>query len=145
VAPGLIEPHPGQCRREKPQGAADFLKVDKKTRAEALERGEAFDKELERREREAARAEAHRKRGPVTLGQHLARFVSFFMSLFTLATMIFGAIFQVTRMGEMMKEYSTAERIIAVIQSHPISFTVATLVIGFQVYRFISERNWQES
>ena len=49
-----------------------------------------------------------------------------------------------SRMGEMMKEYSTAERIMAVIQSHPISFTVATLVIGFQVYRFISERNWQE-
>lgn len=122
----------------------DFLKVDKKARAEALERGEAFDKELERREREAARAEARRKRGPITIGQHLARFVSFFMSLFTLATMIFGAIFQVTRMGDMMKEYSTAERLMTVIQNHPISFTVATLVIGFQVYRFISDRNWQE-
>lgn len=122
----------------------DFLKVDKKARAEALERGETFDKELERRERAAAKEASRGKRSPATVGQKLARFLSFFMSLFTLATMIFGAIFQVTRMGQMMKEYSTLDRIIAVIQNHPISFTVATLVIVFQVYRFISERNWKE-
>ncbi|MDX1294342.1 MAG: hypothetical protein R3265_16115 [Hyphomonas sp.] len=122
----------------------DFLKVDKKARAEALERGDAFDKELERREREEEKAKARGGRRPATVGQRLARFLSFFMSLFTLATMIFGAIFQVSRMGQMMQEYSTLERIIAVIQNHPVSFTIATLVIVFQVYRFFSERNWQE-
>ena len=122
----------------------DFLSVDNKARSEAMERGESFDKEIERREREEARAEA-RKHGPrATVSQRVARFVSFFMSLFTLATMIFGAIFQVTRMGSMMREYSTIERMISVVQSHPISFTVAGLVIVFQVYRFFVERNWQE-
>lgn len=122
----------------------DFLKVDKKARAEALERGEAFDKELERREREAAKAEARGKRKPASLGQRIASLASFFMSLFTLATLIFGAIFQVSRMGQMMKDYSAPERIIAVIEAHPISFTIATLVIVHQVYRFISDRKWQE-
>jgi len=123
----------------------DFLNVDKKARTEALERGESFDKEIERREREAARTAAREGRSPATISQRMARFLSFFMSLFTLATMIFGAIFQVTRMGQMMKEYSTLERIIAVVQNHPISFTIATLVIVFQVYRFFAERNWKES
>ncbi|MEM6651945.1 MAG: hypothetical protein AAGA72_01790 [Pseudomonadota bacterium] len=122
----------------------DFLKVDQRARSEAIERGESFDKEIERREREEARAaaRAHQPRG--TVSERLARFVSFFMSLFTLATMIFGAIFQVTRMGDMMREYSTTERILTVIQNHPISFTIAGLVIVFQIYRFFVDRNWQE-
>lgn len=122
----------------------DFLNVDSKARAEAMERGETFDKEIERREREEARVEARKHRPRTTVSQRLARFVSFFMSLFTLATMIFGAIFQVSRMGSMMREYSTTERIVTVVQDHPISFTVAGLVILFQVYRFYVDRNWQE-
>ena len=122
----------------------DFLKVDQSARSEAIERGESFDKEIERRERAEARAaaRAHQPRG--TVSERLARFVSFYMSLFTLATMIFGAIFQVTRMGDMMREYSTTERILTVIQNHPISFTIAGLVIVFQIYRFFVDRNWQE-
>ena len=129
----------------------DFLKVDQSARSEAIERGESFDKEIERRERAEARAaaRAHQPRG--TVSERLARFVSFFMSLFTLATMIFGAIFQVTRMGDMMREYSTTGvnvgREVAdltVIQNHPISFTIAGLVIVFQIYRFFVDRNWQE-
>lgn len=122
----------------------DFLSVDHKARAEAVQRGETFDREIERREREEARAAAQTQRPRTTVSQQLARFVSFFMSLFTLATMIFGAIFQVSRMGSMMREYSTAERIVAVVQDHPISFTVAGAVILFQVYRFFVDRNWQE-
>lgn len=122
----------------------DFLKVDHKARAEAIERGEAFDKEIERREREAELAKERAGRTPLSFSQRAARFLSFFMSLFTLATMIFGAIFQVTRMGQMMQQYSTLERITTVVQSHPISFTVATLVIVFQVYRFFVDRKWQE-
>lgn len=123
----------------------DFLKVDEKARAEAIARGEAFDKEIERRERKAERARTRTGvRAPLTITQRLARFLSFFMSLFTLATMIFGAVFQVSRMGQIMEQYSTADRILTVIQTHPISFTVATLVIVFQVYRFFVDRKWQE-
>lgn len=129
----------------KDRGAQpDFLRVDKKARKEALARGEAFDKEIDRRDHKAEKAKARGTRKPATASQRIALFVSFLMSLFTLATMTFGAIFQVTRMGEMMKEYSTLERLSAVIQAHPISFSVATLVIAFQVYRFFTERNWQE-
>jgi len=122
----------------------DFLNVDNQARTAALERGETFDKEVERREREEARAAAKQRGSKSTPGQTVARFVSFLMSLFTLATMIFGAIFQVSRMGSIMKDYSTTERILSVIQSHPISFAVASAVIIFQFYRFLVDRKWQE-
>lgn len=122
----------------------DFLKVNEKARAQAEARGEAFDKQLERQEREAARAEAHGDRRPRSASQRIAGLLSFFMSLFTLATMIFGAIWQVSRMGQLMQEYSTFERITAVIQNHPISFSVIALVIGFHVFRFITDRQWKE-
>ena len=63
------------------------------------------------------------------------------MSLFTLASMIYGSIFTVTRMGGMMEEYSTQERIIAVIQAHPIAFVITILVIFARIFTFFMNRN----
>ncbi len=122
----------------------DFLSVDNKAREAAKAKGEAFEKDLARQEREAERAAARGERPPASATRRIAGFVSFLMSLFTLATMIFGAIWQISRMGQLMQEYSTTERILAVVQNHPVSFTVAVLVIGFQVYRFFSDRQWKE-
>lgn len=120
----------------------DFLKVDSKAREAAIARGESFDKELARRERrEASRAAS----SPATLSQRIAGAITFLMSLFTLATMIYGAIFQVSRMGSMMKEYSSFERIVLVIQRHPIAFSVAVFVILFHIYRYFAQRKWQEA
>jgi len=122
----------------------DFLKVDDQARAQAEARGEAFDKQLVRQEREAAKAEARGGRERRSASQKIAGLLSFLMSLFTLATMIVGAIWQVSRMGQLMQEYSTFERIVAVVQNHPISFSVAALVIGFHVFRFFTDRQWKE-
>lgn len=122
----------------------DFLSVDRKARAQAEARGEAFDKELEKEERAAALAAARGGRTRRTMSQKLAGMLSFFMSLFTLATMIFGAIWQVSRMGQLMEEYSTFERMVTVVQNHPVSFSVAALVIGFHVFRFFTDRQWKE-
>lgn len=120
----------------------DFLKVDHKARGEAQAKGDAFGKALDKRERAEAAARAGRPQR--SAAQKIAGLLSFLMSLFTLATMIFGAIWQISRMGQMMREYSTLERLFAVVQNHPISFTVAVLVIGFHVFRFISDRQWKE-
>lgn len=122
----------------------DFLSVDHKARSQAEARGEAFDKKLEKEERAAAKAAARGGRTQNQTTQKLAGIVSLFMSLFTLATMILGSIWQVSRMGQMMQEYSTFERISAVVQNHPISFAVAAVVIGVHVYRFLSNRQWKE-
>ena len=120
----------------------DFLSVDEKGRAEALQRGDQYEKDLAQKERDELRA-LKRENGPMTLSKRIAQFFSLFMSLFTLATMILGSIWQVTRMGDMMSSYSTPERIMAVIGNHPIAFTVATLVIVYHIYRFFVDRKWE--
>lgn len=122
----------------------DFLSVDSKARAQAEARGETFDKALEKEERAAALAAARGGRTQRTMSQRLTALLSLFMSLFTLATMVFGAIWQVTRMGQMMSEYSTVERIITVVQNHPLSFSIAALVIGFHIFQFFADRQWKE-
>ena len=135
---------PVNAAQANDNAAPDFLSVDKKARDQAEKRGEAFDKALEEEERAAAMAAARGGRTQRTMSQRLAGLLSFFMSLFTLATMIFGAIWQVSRMGQLMEEYSTVERIATVVQNHPVSFSVAALVIGFHVFRFFTDRQWKE-
>lgn len=130
---------PVNAARKSKKAQPDFLKVDEKAREAAMERGEAYDKELEAQER--ARSG---KKDPISLSERIASFVSLFMSLFSLATMVFGAIFQVSRMGTMMQEYSSVERIQAVLEAHPIAFIVASLVIVFHIYRYFTQRKWQE-
>ena len=132
---------PVNAAQKKRKAQPDFLKIDDKARREALERGEGFDKELERREREEAREEA----GKPSLLQRIAGFASFLMSLFTLATMIYGAIFQVSRMGSMLQEYSSMERFTTIVQNHPIAFCVACFVIIFYIYQFFTKKKWQEA
>lgn len=131
---------PDKNRKSQP----DFLKVDHKAREQAIKRGESFEKELDRREREEARRAARKARSPATIGQRIAGIVTFIMSLFTLASMIYGSIFSITRMGGMMEEYSTQERIFAVIQAHPIAFAITILVIFARIFTFFMNRKEME-
>jgi hypothetical protein len=125
---------------KKDSAQPDFLKVDKEARKDAIARGEKYDRELARQEQE----EAEGKQKP-PLAQRIASAVTFFMSLFTLATMLLGAVTQVTRMGEVMTQYSTSERLMAVVREHPIGITVVVLVIISQIYLYFTNRKWKES
>ncbi len=125
---------------KKGRAQPDFLEIDKEARARAIARGEKFDAELARREREES---AGKPQPP--LAQRLAGWVTLFMSVFTLITMLFGAVTQVTKMGEIMQQYSTEERILAAIRNHPIAFTIVVLVIGSQIFLYFSNRKWKES
>lgn len=133
---------PVQAAGRKGDAQPDFLNVDHGAREAAIARGQAYDATLDKREAEARAREAGRR--PVSLAGRLAGIISLLMSLFTLATMIYGAIFQVSRMGSLMEEYSSVERMGAVIANHPIAFAVTTLVIVVHVYRFVKRRQWQE-
>lgn len=135
---------PVNAAQKNKKAAPDFLKVDKKARKAAIARGKNFEKDLDRMERDEARAEAKARRSNATLGQRIAGLVSLFMSLFTLATMIFGAIFNVSRMGRMMKDYSAQDRIVAVVKDHPIAVAIASLVIAYHIFKFFSDRKWKE-
>lgn len=117
----------------------DFLSVDRKARAAAIARGEDYDKALD--ERDAAAERARRK----TLRNtgRLARWVALAMSIFTLATMISGTIFQVSYMGKLWEQYSAGERLLLVVQKHPFTFAVGALVILYNVVRFFADKKWE--
>lgn len=114
----------------------DFLKVDKKAREAAIERGESFDQELDRRDREAEKELRRKRKSNVSIVQGASGLIALVMSLFTLASMIYGSIFTVSRMGTMMEEYSTLERLLAVIYNHPIAFAITVLVIVARIYTY---------
>ena len=134
---------PVSAARKNEQAQPDFLKVDEKARAEALQKGEAFEQKLSAQEAaEAAAAAATLK--PAMTGQRVAGIAALLMSIFTLGTMISGALFQITRMGQLMQEYSSIERLTAVISNHPFAFAVAVFVIGYYIYTYFTEKKWQE-
>jgi hypothetical protein len=135
---------PVNAARKNRKAAPDFLNVDKKARKAAMAQGKGFEKELLQRDNDEARAARLAARANASVGQRIAGLISFLMSFFTLATMIYGAIFQVTRMGQMMQDYSTIERVTTVVQAHPFAFIIATLVIIYHVYRFVAGRKWKE-
>lgn len=116
----------------------DFLKTDKKARAEAIERGESFDKELERREREEARAAAAALKGPKK-GQSIAGWISFVLALVSLLSAILGVIITAVRVEGMTTEYGSLERITDLFQAYPIPFTVACIVIVLKIAHFVIE------
>lgn len=116
----------------------DFLKVDQKARAEAIKRGDTHEKALDRRDAEEAKAEARAKtasrREPLTMAQRIAGLVAFVMSAFTLFSIITSSIFTVSKMGDMVGEYSAIDRMISIIVAHPIPVAVCVLVIFARVY-----------
>ncbi len=132
---------PVTAPRPNKHAQPDFLNVDHKARAEAIERGEAFERELEAREAEEARLAA--SLGGATNAGRLARLASVVMSVFTLTMMILGSIMNIGKMGELMQQYSTGERIAAVVRNHPIGTAVIAVVVAAALFQFFNERRWR--
>jgi hypothetical protein len=122
-----------------------FLNVDHGKQQDMKRQGAAYDAELAQRERdEEAEKDARKEaRRPDTVLARLARLISVIMSIFTLATLIGGVIFNVNYLGGMLREYSTLDRIAAVVSHYPIAVTVAVLVIGYHIYSYIAGRKWK--
>jgi len=76
------------------------------------------------------------QKGETVIGR-IGRLVSFGMALFSVATMISGTVFQVSIMGRYWEQYSASERLMAVIQNHPIGVAVTVLVIVYNIFNFI--------
>ena len=130
---------PVNAAEKNKKAQPDFLKADQKARDEAIRRGETFQKELDQRDAAEARAEAKRQRGKASLAQSISGIVALIMSLFTIVSIVYGSIFTVSRMGGMMEEYSTIERMTAIIMNHPIAFTVCIIVILARVYTYFAK------
>ena len=111
----------------------------------AIARGEAHENLLDERERAEALAALQAAKHPLSLSQRLAGFAAFLMSLFTLATMAFGAVTNVSRMGETLQSVGSFEKIRMVVADHWFGTAVAVFVIGWHVYKYFGDRKWKES
>ena len=134
---------PVTAPRPNKDARPEFLDVDHKARRDAIARGEAFERQLQQREAEEARIAAMAGLGGATSAGRLARLASLVMSVFTLAMMILGSILNVGRMGELMQNYSTTERLAAVVRNHPIGTAIVVLVAVAAIYQFFTERRWR--
>lgn len=74
----------------------------------------------------------------------VGRLISLAMALFSIATMISGTLFQVTIMGRYWEQYSATERLVSVIQNHPIGVSVTLFVIGYNIVNFIISRKQED-
>ena len=123
----------------------DFLSVDEKARKEAIKRGEHFEHELDKQEREDERKARRIARSKETRIGRIARFISLFMALFSLATMISGTVFQVTFMGRIWEQYSASERLVGVVKAHPIGVSITVIVVLYNLVTFVTNRKWEDN
>lgn len=130
--------------RKSRDAQPDFLRVDQKARKAAIARGEAHEEMLDAREREEALAAMRAGKDPLTTGSRLAGLATFAMSLFTLASVIFGAVGNVSKMGEALQSLSSFEKIEKVIADHWFAALVSALVIAWHIYKYVSGRKWKE-
>jgi uncharacterized membrane protein YdbT with pleckstrin-like domain len=121
------------------------LSVDKKARKEAIKRGEQFEKELDQQDRDDERAARRLARSQETRMGRIARLISLFMALFSLATVVSGTVFQVTFMGRIWEQYSASERLLGVIKAHPIGVAVTIIVILYNLVTFVTNRKWEDN
>ncbi len=118
----------------KKSAAPDFLKVDHKAREAQIARGEAFEKELSKRE--AAENADGRK---ASMLRRLAGLATLFFSIFSLISTAVGVIGQVDRIGGAL---SQADKLGLIVQKYPIPFAVCAFVIGYYVVMFFVQKQW---
>lgn len=108
----------------------DFLKVDQKAREEAIERGDKFEKVLDRRDA----AEAASRLKPAKSAQKAAGLAALIMSIFTIMSVVTSSVFTMAGVGQIAGDFSTWDRARAIIEAHPIAFTVCVLIILARIY-----------
>jgi hypothetical protein len=124
----------------KKSATPDFMKVDEKAREAQIKRGETYEKELDKREAEEAKASDAVKQA--TFLQRLAGLATLLVSLFSLASTAIGVIWQVDRIGGAL---SQADKLGLIIQNYPIPFAVCTFVIGYYVVMFFVQKQWKRA
>ena len=123
--------------------APDFLKVDHKARDAAMQRGEAFDRELtERAKAEAAAAAGKAKREPANMVKTISGIASFAFSLFTLLGAILGTFRTMDAAGAQL---SKMDQVGAVVTQHPIPAIICLFVIGYTIFLWVSQKKWAEA
>lgn len=119
-----------------------FLDVDHDARGAAVARGDAYAAKLTKREAEAARRAAESAVSGTTPGGRLAGLAAAAMSVFTLASMVFGACTQIAWMGRYAEDLSAPGRLLSIVRAHPWATAAAAFVVLFHVHRYVRNRRW---
>ncbi len=124
--------------------APDFLKVDHKARDAAMQRGEAFDRELTERAKAEAAAAAGKpaKREPASMVKTLSGIASFAFSLFTLLGAILGTFRTMDAAGNQL---SKMDQVGAVVMQQPIPALICLFVIGYTIFLWVSQKKWADT
>ncbi|QUL36754.1 hypothetical protein [Erythrobacter sp. JK5] len=130
------------ARRNK-KAQPEFLSVDEKARAKAIERGERHEDMLEDREREEEIAALKAAKGPLSLAARFASLTSLIMSLFTLASAMSGVVLGVGRMGDYLQEAGTSGRLEYLLREHTVGSIIVVLVIAIHIYQYFSKKKWE--
>lgn len=130
------------ARRSK-KAQPDFLKVDKKARERAIDRGERHEEMLDEREEGDAEAALKAAKEPVGIAKRIAEALSVFASLFTLGAAIAGVVANVGKMGEYVENLSTWGRIQYLLAHHTIGVIVVLVVVAHQIYKYVSGKKWK--
>jgi hypothetical protein len=125
----------GRSKKAQP----DFLRVDEKARKAAIARGEAHEEFLQDRE------EREDTKDPLSFSQRMAGLASLVMSIFTLATVVFGAIKNIQDMGKAYKSLGAFDKVQKALVDHWFGTSLAVFVIGWYIYKYFADKKWKES
>lgn len=127
----------------KKDATPDFMKVDQKARDAAMQRGQAYEKELDTREAAEAAAAAGKaaKKQPVNMLKTISGMASFAFSLFTLLGAVLGTFRTMDAAGAQLSKF---DQIGVVAMKNPIPFVICLFVIGYTIFVWVSQKKWAE-
>lgn len=139
-ATNLTSAHQAHVRKD---AAPDFMKVDHKARDAAMQRGQAYEKELDAREAAEAAAAAGKpgKKEPMNMLKTISGIASFAFSLFTLLGAVLGTFRTMDAAGAQLSKF---DQIGAVAMKNPIPFLICLFVIGYTIFIWISQKKWAD-
>lgn len=127
----------------KKEATPDFMKVDQKARDAAMQRGEAYEKELDTREAAEAAAAAARagKKEPMNIVKMISGIASFAFSLFTLLGAVLGTFRTMDAAGAQLSKF---DQVGVMFMKYPIPAIICLFVIGYTIFVWVSQKKWAD-
>jgi hypothetical protein len=122
----LTHAESGRNQKIKP----DFLKVNKKAREEAMERGEAYDEKLDVREG------APPPPAPAAFLERLARAGATITALFGLIAAVVGTLTRAGSLQAGIEEIASFDKLMTILRNYPLGAAVAVIVVAANVIAF---------
>ena len=127
----------------KKDATPDFMKVDQKARDAAMQRGQAYEKELDTREAAEAAAAAGKgaKKPPMNMLKTISGIASFAFSLFTLLGAVLGTFKTMDAAGAQLSKF---DQVGVMFVKYPIPAIICLFVIGYTIFVWVSQKKWAE-